>query len=201
MADEALIRSACEAADYHRAATLTLQLYGADVFGFLAARLRSTSDASEVFSVFSEDLWKGLPKFQWRCSPRTYCYTLARNAANEYCSAPANRAGRRVDLSELDGALSQLVHEVREETARYLRTSSRDKVRALREQLDADEQELLYLRIDRELSWREIAGILVREPEETSDDASLARVEARLRKRFEATKRRLKLLARAEGLL
>lgn len=201
MADEASIRSACEFGGHQRAATLTLQLYGADVFGFLAARLRGTSDASEVFSIFSEDLWKGLPNFQWRCSMRTYCYTLARNAADEYCSTPANRAGRRVDLSKLDSALSQLVDEVREETAHHLRTSAKDKVRALRAQLDADEQELLYLRIDRDLPWREIATILMRASEDKADDASLGRVEARLRKRFEATKRRLKSLARAEGLL
>jgi DNA-directed RNA polymerase specialized sigma24 family protein len=58
----------------------------------------------------------------------------------------------------------------------------------LRAELTDDEQELLTLRIDRELEWEEIAAIL--------DATSSA-----LRKRFERLIPRLEQMARERGLL
>lgn len=198
--DESAIRAATDGRDHQRAASLTLERYGRDIFGFLVARTRSTSDASEVFSMFAEDLWKGLPGFQWRCSMRTFCYTIARNAANRYATAPANRKDRNVGLSQMDEKLSQLAERVRSETAQYMRSEAKDQIRQLREQLDPEEQTLLFLRIDRNLPWREVAAIMSDDGEQLGEQ-ELAREGARLRKRFQVVKERLRSLAQAEGLL
>jgi RNA polymerase sigma-70 factor, ECF subfamily len=59
---------------------------------------------------------------------------------------------------------------------------------------------LLVLRVDRQLSWGDIALAFVDEPATCSDDER-RREAARLRKRFQLGKERLAKRARAEGLL
>jgi RNA polymerase sigma-70 factor (ECF subfamily) len=195
---ESAIRARWDAKDYGKAATLVLESYGAEILGFLAARLRSQSDAAEVFSMFTEDLWNGLPNFQWRCSMRGFCYTIARNAGNRYRVAPANRGDRNVGLSKASH-LSKVVDQVRDRTVAYMRTEVKSKMRQLREQLPEDDQTLLILRVDRNLPWRELA-IVMSDGADLSD-AELDKVSARMRKRFQLAKDRLKELARAEGLI
>ncbi len=60
---EAEVRTACTAGDYAAAATLALQLYGAELFGFLVTIHPSEADASDVFAETSEGLWVSLPAF------------------------------------------------------------------------------------------------------------------------------------------
>ena len=139
---EQSIRAAWEAKDYESAATLTLQGYASEILSFLSARLRSASDGQEAFSMFAEDLWQGLPQFGWRCSMRTWAYTLARNAASRYVSSPHNRVDRNLTLSK-SGRLSALVENVRSATQIHQRTDVKDRFRALRERLEPDDQMLL----------------------------------------------------------
>lgn len=75
------IRALCEAGDQKQAATLVLEGYGRELLLFLVSRLRDGEAAREVFSRFSEDLWRGLADFRWQCTVRVWCYTLARRAA------------------------------------------------------------------------------------------------------------------------
>jgi RNA polymerase sigma-70 factor, ECF subfamily len=70
----------------------------------------------------------------------------------------------------------------------------KDELRVLREQLDPEDHEILLLRLDRELPWRDIARIL------GGDDQITVRAAA-LRKRFERTKERLRKLAIEHGLI
>ncbi len=196
---EGAIRVAWEAQDFQAAATLALEAYGQEILSFLTARMRSVSDAEEAFSMFAEDVWKGLPGFGFRCSMRGWLYALARNAANRYATSPQRRAGRNVPLSR-DGAVSALIDRARSATQMHQRTDVKDKIRALRERLPQEDQTLLILFVDRNLPWREIA-MVVHEQGEQLDDAALDREAARLRKRFERVKSELKALAIAEGLL
>jgi RNA polymerase sigma-70 factor (ECF subfamily) len=83
---------------------------------------------------------------------------------------------------------SQLAQRVRTATALHLRTESKSGVQALREELLSDEQSLLILRIDRDLSWREVAEVL-------------GEAEPTLRKRLERVKEKLRTLAQQRGLL
>jgi RNA polymerase sigma-70 factor (ECF subfamily) len=195
---EPKIQQAWTAGDFEAAATVVLEGYGDEILSFLIARLRNPSDGQEAFAMFAEDLWTGLPKFGWRCSMRTWAYTLARNAANRYASAPARKGARNLTLSG-PGRLSQLVERVRSATHVYQQTAVKDRVRALREQLDPEDQMLLVLRIDRGMAWRDLAITMAGDAD--LDDASIERESVRLRKAFERVKTELKRMAEADGLL
>ncbi|MGN6107017.1 MAG: sigma-70 family RNA polymerase sigma factor, partial [Kofleriaceae bacterium] len=101
-------------------------------------------------------------------------------------------AGREVALSE--APQDALVAQVRETTLVHLRTAVKDRMRALRDQLEPDDRTLLILRVDRDLQWREIAQVLLGDQ---ADAAELDRHAATLRKRFERVKQRLRELASA----
>ena len=73
-------------------------------------------------------------------------------------------------------------------------------MRALRLQLPVDDQTLLVLRIDKGLSWNELAAIFSGEGD-TMGEAEMIRWAARLRQRFVTIKRRLRTLAQEEGLI
>lgn len=187
-AAEAALREALETRDFERATEWAIRAYGAEVLGWLHATAASERDATEAFSAFAEDLWRSLPRFDGRCSPRTWCYMLARHAA----AALHRRTVRRREAPLTGSVLEGLVAGVRESTLPHLRTEVKDRIRQLRAQLPPDDQHLLVLRVDRDLGWRDIA--LVLGGEDISAD-ELTRHAATLRKRFERVKQRLRELA------
>jgi RNA polymerase sigma-70 factor (ECF subfamily) len=193
------IRTAWDAQDFQTAAALTLELYGRAILGFLIGRLRDPIRGEDAFSMFTEDLWNGLPGFGWRCSMRGWAYGLARNAANRLASAPAQRPERNLALVT-DATAQQIMQHVRSATQAYRQTDVKDRVRALREQLPPDDATLLILHIDRGLPWRELA-VVMQDGEELLDGEALDREAARLRKRFERIKAELKRMAREQGLI
>ena len=199
---EAAVRQAWDGNDFERAATLAFEGYGDELLAFLVGRLRSPSDGQEVFSMFAEDLWVGLPSFGWRSSLRTWAYTIARNAAVRYLRDPQRRGERNLTLSK-HASVSRVAEQVRSRTAKHMRTDVKDRVRALRDQLDADDQLLLELRIDQGMSFRDAAQVMMGEVEGEgdTDPAVLDREAARLRKRFERVKVELKRMAQAQGLI
>ena len=78
-----------------RVAVLALETYGAELFAFLIKVSGSESDAREIFSQLVEDMWRGLPMFEFRCSIRSWLYTLARHAYARFRRSPWNQAARR----------------------------------------------------------------------------------------------------------
>jgi RNA polymerase sigma-70 factor, ECF subfamily len=182
--------------DIQGAAELIVKEYGGEVFGYLVGTLRSERDASEVFSQFCEDLCRGLPGFQRRCSFRSWVYKLATSARYRYRSDPYRKRGVRLETD----AMRKLEEQVRSRTMTYLRTEVRDGFTRLRERLDTDEQSLLTLRIDRGLSWPEIA-LIMSNSDETPDEDKLLAMAAAVRQRFQRLKERIRRMARKEGLL
>ena len=87
---------------------------------------------------------------------------------------------------------------MRSSTLAHLRRENRDRLQALRESLPDDDQELLILRIDKGMSFRDIATV-VSDP--GADEPALTRASARLRKRFQLVKERMRDAARREGLV
>lgn len=73
----------------------------------------------------------------------------------------------------------------------------KDEILLLREQLRREDQDLLTLRVDRELSWRDIAHALL--PPESTDEDDVGRLEVALRRRFTDVKKRLRQLATEAG--
>jgi len=200
--DELAIRTACGAGDITLATTTALRRYGSELLGFLAGMLNDYDSASDAFAMFSERLWRAMPQFQWKCSLRTWCYRLARNAAIDVC-----RTERRKGELRLSSApeVFELAERLRTNTLSLLRTEKRGALERLRDELSEEDRALLVLRVDRQLEWRELALVLASPPEGGStlaaDDELLKREAARLRKRFQLVKERLRTLGRERGLL
>jgi RNA polymerase sigma-70 factor, ECF subfamily len=194
---EDALRRECDARAYDRVASRALEAYGPEIVGVLAARLRSVSDASEVFSMFAEDLWRGLPGFQWRCSFRAWAHRLARNAATRWQSSGARRPERNLPLSDAP-EVDAVAARVRTSTVAYLRTEVKSALRDLRDELPDDDRTLLVLRIDKRMEWRDIAAAMT---DADLSGAELKRETARLRKRYQLTTERLRARAREVGLL
>lgn len=190
---EAAIRERFDSGDLQGAATLALERYGDEVLGFVLASVRSQSDAAEVFSDLSEDLWRGLPKFGWRSSFRTWLYVLARHATARYMRAPSRRPERNEGTSQLGG----VVDRVRSRTLMHQRTEVKDAVAEIRRSLPEEDQMLLILRVNRRMAWNDIARV-VAGPD--ADAAQLKRESARLRKRFQLVKEELRERVRQAGL-
>ena len=79
-----------------------------------------------------------------------------------------------------------------------MRTDVKDRFAALRETLSPEEQSLLVLRVDRELSWDDVARIMY--DGDDDNDEELKRHTTNLRQRFRQLKIRLEEWAKNEGL-
>jgi RNA polymerase sigma-70 factor (ECF subfamily) len=194
---EASIREAWERGEFEQAATRLMQSYGPEVQGFLVAFMNDRAAAREAFSLFARDLWVALPDFGWRCTARGWAYTLARNAARRHAKSEKRRRARHVPLPE--GLLSEVAAQTRTRTDAYLKTEVKNRMQELRQRLPAEDQQILILRVSRQLSWTEIAMVL-REDGLDASEVELQREATRLRKRFQLAKDRLRELAREEGL-
>jgi RNA polymerase sigma-70 factor (ECF subfamily) len=193
--DEQALRLAWDAKDFQIVAKLAFERYGPEILGILVAHLRSTSDAGEVFSLFAEDLWRGLPGFQWRCSLRAWAHRIARNAAVRWATAADRRPARNLPIEST--SVLELAEQVRSSTLVYMRSDVKSEVRRLREELPEIDQMLLILRIDKAMEWPEIAAALA-DDDLAGDD--LKREAARLRKRFQLATDKLRAMARDRGL-
>lgn len=183
------VRALWDRGDLAGAATLTIEDLGPEVLGWLVVTTNDVTTAEEAFGAASEDLWRGLASFRWECSLRTWFYTLAKRGLVRHRKRAAERPHRRLELASFDAA-----ERARSQTARWLQTDVKDVFARLRAGLDEDERELLVLRIDRDMSWDEIAVVL-------DEEGDRAKVAARLRKRFQNIKDKLRDMAKVEGLL
>lgn len=197
---EAAIRARVGAGDVDGAAADALRLYGGEVFGFLLALHGGDEGAAgDVFSLFSEQLWRGLRGFNWSSSLRTWAYAVARNASHAERRAAVRRGRRMIPLADCP-AVEEVAFQVRTETLSLFRTERRDQLRLVREALPPEDQALLILRVDRDLPWLDLARVFLGEDTSPSPEA-LARESARLRKRFQLVKKRLFELGAERGLL
>jgi RNA polymerase sigma-70 factor (ECF subfamily) len=185
---EAQVKELLATGDQRGAATLALREYGPKILGYLQLVLRDEADASDAFSVFAENLWRGLGGWRGDASLRTWAYKLAWNAALNLRDQAWRRRARRFRSSEA----SQLADEIRSRTVVRVERQ-RAQLAELRAELSDEEQTLLVLRIDQGLAWEEIAEVLA--TAQTTPDSAM------LRKRFERLKERLAKLARSRGLV
>jgi len=181
---EQRVRSQLERGEAAQAAADVVRAYGPQILGYLRAVLRDPGTADEAFSQFSEDLWKGIERFRGESSVKTWAYAVAWNGARRLLRDPYRRRGERLRTS----AAIQIADQVRSLSSAYDARAANDRLARVRERLAPDEQSLLVLRVDRDLSWKEIAQVLgIGEPS--------------VRKRFERLSVKLRKLAEKEGLL
>jgi len=178
-----------ERGDLKQAAGEALRGYGPQIFAYLAAVLRDENAASEVFSQFSEDLWRGIGKFRRESSLRSWAYRIAWNAAKQFARDPFVKRRQRLTTGEWSG----ITEQVRSSNAALRELAIQSRLARLRDRLEPEEQTLLILRVDRELSWTEVALVMSESGQPLS--------EAGLRKRFQRLKSRLHKLAEKEDLL
>ena len=187
-ANEVQLRALIDRGDFDQATERTIRIYGPELIGWLCSILPVEADAHDAFSRMSEELWRSFQRFDGRCSVRTWCYMLARFAAAYVRARPRHQ--REVLVSQvpsLVGAVAAVWN-----TTRRGEQHAENVYAEIRSQLDDSEQTLLVLRVDRNLSWRDIAIVLLGE---TADATAIARKAASLRKQFERVKQRLRALA------
>ena len=170
------------------AATMVIESLGPEILGYLRAVLRDEAGASDAFSHFAEAVWRGLPRFRGEASLRVWCYRIAWRAVLTQKRDPYRRRRERFGTSMASKVAGRVFATTAVELERQTGALER-----LKEQLEPEEQTLLTLRVDRQLSWREVADILAEEGA-TVDEAAL-------RKRFERLKDKLARAAREGGLI
>lgn len=182
------VKAALAAGDRDGATELALRAYGPELIGWLCSILSSEGDAHEAFSELSEALWRSLARFDGRCTVRTWCYMLARQAAGRV------RAEPRRAREQLVSSVPSLMHAVTHvwNTTRVAAQRERDVYAEIRRELDEDDQTLLVLRVDRDLPWRDIAIVMLGED---ANEDEVTRRAAALRKQFERVKEQLRALA------
>ncbi len=179
------ISAAMAAGDHRAAATELIRGYGPRILGYLNVVLRDDLDAGDAFSLFAEQVWHGIPAFRGRSSARTWAFKAAWSAAMKVRDDAWRRLGRRLETGEV----SRLAEDVRTRTGlRYER--QRTELEALRATLSDEDQTLLVLRLDQELTWEEVAEVLSQDGPPVDPAA--------LRKRFERIKQRLGEIVRAQ---
>ncbi|HYG68002.1 MAG TPA: sigma-70 family RNA polymerase sigma factor [Anaeromyxobacteraceae bacterium] len=182
---QARVQELVDAGDASGAATAALRALGPEILRFLRSILRDEEDAADAFSHFSENLWRGLPRFRRQSSLRTWAYRIAWNSAFTL----RNDAWHRHKQRFATGEASRLAEEIRTKTVVRVERQ-RDALEDLRRTLSPEEQALLVLRVDRELAWEEIAEILSAEGKPVQA--------LTLMKRFERLKNRLAELLRQQ---
>lgn len=175
------------------ATAVVIRTYGAEVMGLLVALSHDEQTAAEVYALWCERLWKGLPSFRFEASVRTWAYVLARRSLADHRRAQ-QRKRREVAVSP--SQLPDAVVQARSATCSFLRTSVREELHALRESLSEDDRILLALRLDRQMAWLDITRIVTDDP--SVDEETLQRAAPRLRKRFQRLKARLTEALRAQ---
>lgn len=122
---------------------------------------------------------------------QTLVYTLARHAAFKLKTSPYDR--RQVPLSEV----SEVADRIRSRSATYLSSGVKSKIAEIRDELSEDDRAILVLRIDRAMSWNDVARVVDGE----LADAELGPAAARMRQRFQTIKKTIRDRALASGLL
>jgi RNA polymerase sigma-70 factor (ECF subfamily) len=194
------IQRHCATGAFEAAVVAALRGYGAEILSFLAALHKDEADASDVFSIFCEELWRALPAFAWQSSFRTWAYALCRHRSHSYRRDARRRAARGALMPD-SAHLSAIEQRVRTETLLCLRTQVKSRITELREALPLQDQEILILRVDRQLAWTELAHVMHEGDSEPLAGEALKREAARLRKQFQGIKGKLREMARREGLV
>ena len=177
-ATEERIQALLAVGDARAAATEAMQAFGPRILGYVRTILRDDGDAGDAFSVWAEHLWRGIGSYRAESSFRTWAYRIAYHAALNVKSEAWRRLGRRLETGEA----SRLADEIRTRSA-VREERQRTRLEEIRARLTPEEQTLLTLRVDQELSWEEIAEVVSAAGEPVDAPA--------LRKRFQRLKARL----------
>jgi RNA polymerase sigma-70 factor (ECF subfamily) len=171
------IRELLLAGEGRRAADRLLMRLSPELRPFLHRLLGDVSLADEAHSATCERLWRGLATFRWECSLRSWTYIIARREASRVRARHARELIHQTSLSKADQVAARP-----DPTSGTFSTTRRDQMHSLRASLSPEDRDLLVLRVERGLAWKEIAAAFLEEHESEPD--ALVREAARLRQRF-----------------
>lgn len=174
----------CQEARVDEATRVALEYYGPEILGWLIGVVKDETAAEDICQHFSIALWKGLPSFRWESSLRVWAYKIAWHELIRFQKAKEKRKEQQFNTSEISG-LAQAVTSLHMVLRKKQEAS---RLVELRQELPEEMQTLIILRIDREMSFGEIAQVL-----EIEEDTA--------RQKFKRAKDKLKELAKKEGLL
>ncbi|MFT3917522.1 MAG: sigma factor [Anaeromyxobacteraceae bacterium] len=131
------IQTLLASGDARGAATAVIEALGPTVLSYLRPVLRDEDDVKDAFSIWAENVWKGLPGFEGRSSLKTWCLRLACNVVLNLKNQAHARKVRRFETGEA----SRLAESLR--TASAVKVERRrQRVLELRKLLTPDEQTL-----------------------------------------------------------
>lgn len=185
---EARLAALVERGELAAATDALLTGYGPEIRSYLHALIGDPEAAEDAYSIFAVNVWRGLASWRREGTARSWGYRVAWNAASRHHRDPWRR--RRVQLPT--GAASRLA-VLPVSSAPRSRERRLEALEELRASLAPAERTLLILKVDRRLSWGEVALVLAAEGEPAEPAA--------LRKRFERLVRKLARLAAARGLV
>jgi RNA polymerase sigma-70 factor (ECF subfamily) len=162
-----------------QAADLLLTRLSPELRPFLHRLLGDVTLADEALSNTCERLWRGLSAFRWECSLRSWSYIIARREASRCRARHARDDFQQTTLSKADQVAARVGS-----TSGTFSTTRRDQLDNVRASLSDEDRDLVVLRVERSLAWKEIAAAFL-EDDDTSPE-NVAREAARLRQRFRA---------------
>ena len=181
---DAEVRALVLAGRERHAADLLLTRLSPELRPFLHRLLGDVALADEAHSNTCERLWRGLPTFRWECSLRSWSYIIARREASRCRVRHARDGVQQTTLSKADEVAARFAS-----TSGTFSTTRRDHLASVRASLSDEDRDLVVLRVERGLAWKEIAAAFLEDHD--SSPENLSREAARLRQRFRAIRMRI----------
>jgi RNA polymerase sigma factor (sigma-70 family) len=159
---------------YREAGHVVVKALGPELQVFLHRVLGDVALVDEAYSATCERLWRGVSSFRWQSSLRSWCYVIARREASR-CRSRVRARPQETTLSAAAGVPAT--------EPPTISTTRRAQLDSLRAALSEEDRDLLVLRVEQDLSWKEIASAFL---DEQADAEQLEREASRLRQRFRA---------------
>lgn len=175
-----------DSGEFERATETVIDAYGSELYNYIRKLCGDPHLADDAFQSFSIDLWEGLESFEGRSSIETWAYTVARNAAYQLM----RKQGRKKERPLYTDEQRRLAERwTRSATKNWEKTEAKHWLWEIVEEFGSEARELFVLRIGNQKSWREIAEIV---EDDDLEGKELSRASARLRKRYQRLKEKLR---------
>ncbi len=151
------LREALARGDHRAAAHGLVSRFGAEMYRFCVSAAGSRQDGEDLAQEVLGEACRSLPRFRGRSSVRTWLYRVAWHKVLDY----RKRLARQPTLVPLDGAQTDEFLRIAGTQEEALLTAQRRKqVARAFARLGTRDRMVLSMRVDLELSYGEIAGVL-----------------------------------------
>lgn len=155
--DEAELIAKAQTGDRNAMQALLLP-YEKPLFGFLKQRLGNPHDAADVTQDAFVKVLRGLTKYQHRGQFRAWLYQIARNESIEFMRR-RNRFSTATADDEGGDRIAETPDPRPSADEQLLAGEERARMRSCVEELPDSEREVVRLRLDQDITFREIASI------------------------------------------